>query len=82
MFFSVSLYTEPMCFSHPQRVCMTYVEHCTLSLELSALFFYGGICAFIHAFIPDIFPNSSTQISEDILGIIQNSGCNRNEKEE
>jgi len=47
-------------FKHPTDVCMTYLEHMRLSLELSSLFFVASFKALIHAFIPDIYITSST----------------------
>ena len=47
-------------FEHPSNVCMTYLEHMKLSLELSSIFFIGSLKALLHAFIPDICVTSST----------------------
>ena len=49
-------------FNHPSNVCMTYLQHMKLSIELSSLFFIGSIKAFIHAFIPDIYITSSSDL--------------------
>jgi hypothetical protein len=62
-------------FSHPSQVCMTYLEHMKLSLELSSLFFIGSIKAFAHAFIPDIFIKSSTHIVNQAQQKMSNAGC-------
>ena len=32
-------------FEHPSKVCMTYLEHMKLSLELSSIFFIGSLKA-------------------------------------
>jgi hypothetical protein len=47
-------------FEHPSKVCMTYLEHMKLSLELSSIFFIGSLKAILHAFIPDVCVTSST----------------------
>ena len=36
-------------FEHPSKVCMTYLEHMKLSLELSSIFFIGSLKAILHA---------------------------------
>jgi rhamnose utilization protein RhaD (predicted bifunctional aldolase and dehydrogenase) len=62
-------------FNHPSNVCMTYLQHMKLSLELSSLFFIGSIKAFIHAFIPDIFITSSTDIVRIANQKMKKVGC-------
>lgn len=62
-------------FQHPTNVCMTYLEHMKLSLELCALFFIGSIKAFIHAFIPDVFVTSSTDTVRDAKEKMSKAGC-------
>ena len=62
-------------FKHPSNVCMTYLQHMKLSLELSSLFFIGSIKAFIHAFIPDIFITSSTDIVNIANQKMKKVGC-------
>jgi hypothetical protein len=65
------------CFTHPKKVCMTYFEHCKLSLYLAKCMFIGFIKALGHAFIPDIFITSSSDISSHITYIINKSGCKK-----
>ena len=62
-------------FNHPSNVCMTYLQHMKLSLELISLFFIGSIKAFIHAFIPDIFITSSTDIVRIANQKMKKVGC-------
>ena len=62
-------------FSHPSNVCMTYFQHMKLSLELSYLFFIGSIKAIIHAFIPDLFITSSTEIVSIAKEKMSKAGC-------
>tara|TARA_B100001063_G_scaffold130631_1_gene122070 strand:- start:207 stop:434 length:228 start_codon:yes stop_codon:yes gene_type:complete len=59
---------------------MTYSSHLLLSLELSAMFFTGGVCAIIHGVVPDVFTKSSTIINQKITNKIQSSGCRNGEK--
>ena len=62
---------------HLPEVCMNYSEHLFLSLHLSLMFFTGGVCAAIHAVYPDVFPSSSTDISNRIVQKIKKSGCTK-----
>ena len=64
-------------FKHLPEVCMNYSEHLFLSLHLSLMFFTGGVYAAIHAVYPDIFPSSSTDISNRIVQKIKKSGCTK-----
>jgi hypothetical protein len=67
-------------FKHLPKVCMTYSSHLLLSLELSAMFFTGSVCAIVHGVVPDVFTKSSTIINQKITNKIQSSGC-RNDEE-
>ena len=62
-------------FSHPKNVCMTYLEHMGVALQISATFFVGSLVAFIHAFIPDIFVNTPSQLNQHVTYIITKNGC-------
>ena len=53
-------------FAHPDEVCMSYTQHCKLSLKLCLLMLLGCIKAFIHAFIPDLFITSTSDINKKI----------------
>ena len=66
-------------FSHPKKVCMTYFEHLTLSLNFSYLFAKGSIKALIHAFLPNLYIKSTTNIVNHIQLQLQQSGCNKNQ---
>ena len=63
--------------SHPEDVCMSYVEHSFFSLYLSARLTIGALQAFIHAIIPVLFTTSSSDLVSSIDTIINNSGCKR-----
>ena len=60
-------------FSHTKNVCMTYVEHCKFSLNVSFLLLSGSCKSFIHAFLPNFFILSSTKLVEDLDLILKNS---------
>ena len=63
-------------FDHPTKVCMTYFEHLKLSLNFSLLMFTGSIKAIIHAFLPDYYITSTSEINKKITTMIQKAGCN------
>jgi len=62
-------------FKHPTDVCMTYLEHMRLSLELSSLFFVASFKSLIHAFIPDIYITSSTDTVYLAKQKMSKAGC-------
>lgn len=64
-----------MIFKHPKNVCMTYFEHMKISLTFSFLFFKGNILSIIHAFLPDLFISSTTDINQQIYNILKDNGC-------
>ena len=62
-------------FKHPAKVCMTYYQHCKFSLQISKLFAEASIKAVIHAFIPDWYITSTTDITNKIQKMLQEAGC-------
>jgi hypothetical protein len=70
----------PIMFQHPKNVCMTYTEHLCLSLYFSFIMWIGSMQAFVHAFVPDIFITSTTDLAHDIQTIIKRSGCSGSSK--
>lgn len=64
-------------FAHPDNVCMSYTQHCKLSLKLCFLMLIGAIKAFIHAFIPDLFITSTSDIHKQISIILKKHGCHK-----
>lgn len=52
-------------FQHPNAVCMTYFEHMRLSLGFSATLFIGSFKAIVHAFLPNYFITSTTDVGAD-----------------
>ena len=57
--------------THLQDVNMTYFEHMKFSASLSTLFAEGAIKALIHAFLPETFITSSTDISKQLREKLQ-----------
>jgi hypothetical protein len=54
---------------------MTYTEHWWFSMRMSGVLFYGGICAIVHAFVPDLFITSTTDTVNYIFDQLQSVGC-------
>lgn len=68
-----------MWFQHPKNVCMTYLEHFRFALKISYLFLSGATVTLIHAFVPDVFTNTPSDINAKIKYEIENSGCRKEE---
>ena len=67
-----------MCiFKHPSQVCMTYYEHFCFSMEMAYTFSVGSFKAFIHAFYPDVYETSTTDIVNGIQQRLTESGCHQ-----
>ena len=56
--------------THLEDVNMSYFEHMKFSASLSKLFIEGAIKALIHAFLPETFITSSTDISKQLQGAL------------
>ncbi len=64
-------------FNHPRNVCMTYLEHFKVSMNLSKIFLLASLKAFIHAIYPDFFITSSTDTVEKAKKIMNSAGCHK-----
>jgi len=64
-------------FIHPENVCMTYLEHFCFSLEMTWYLSVGCVKSLIHAFIPDLFVNSTSEIVTLIQQRLSQVGCRR-----
>ena len=62
-------------FDHPQKVCMTYIEHFKFSLYLSYTFAKASFCALIHAVYPDIFVTHSGDTINKLKEEMSKIGC-------
>ena len=67
-------------FNHPKNVCMTYLKHMKLSLYLSYLLAKGSAKAIIHAFLPDTFITSTSDLTAKVQDILKTSGGNEDDK--
>ena len=63
-------------FRHANKNCMSFSEHAILSLTFSGKLFLGSVKAFIHAFIPDVYSKSTTELIKEIEDMISVAGCN------
>lgn len=64
-------------FKHPNQVCMSYKEHMKFSLGLSKDFFVGGVKAVVHAFYPDAYITSTTDILNEMQKKTRTVGCRK-----
>lgn len=64
-------------FIHPEIVCMTYLNHFCFSLEMAWYLGVGCVKSLIHAFIPDLFVNSTSEIVTLIQQRLSQVGCRR-----
>ena len=62
-------------FKHPKEVCMSYLEHCMLSLKFSYMLFVGSIKALTHAIYPDMYVTSTSDLLVDIKKKMEVAGC-------
>jgi len=69
-------------FKHPSDVCMSYCTHLKLSLYFSYVLGKGSIKAFIHAFIPDYYASSTSDLLHEVALLLKENGCERQEKED
>lgn len=69
-------------FKHPQSVCMSYYEHCMFSLKLAGYFALGSFKAAVHAFFPNMYITSSSDLLITMKEEMVKIGCYQHEKEE
>jgi|TARA_B100000575_G_C22906043_1_gene526369 hypothetical protein len=46
-----------------------------LSLYFSYTLFVGSMKAFVHAFIPDVYITSTSDLSTELYKVLKSSGC-------
>ncbi len=64
-------------FTHPNSVCMTYFEHMKLSMGFSKTLFVASLKALVHAFLPNVYITSSSDVTKKMIRDLKNSGCNK-----
>jgi hypothetical protein len=56
---------------------MSYYEHCTFSLTLARHFAVGSLKAIVHAFFPQLFLTSSTDLVRMLVHELEAAGCKK-----
>ena len=67
-------------FEHPTNVCMTYGTHMKLSLYFAFILSKGSVQAVVHAFLPDTFITSTSDLTLKLYNILKVSGCQNDDK--
>ena len=62
---------------HPHAVCMTYLDHCTFSLSLAKSLAVGAWKAVVHAFFPQLFITSSSDLVRTLTRTLEAAGCKK-----
>lgn len=57
---------------HPREMGMTYLEHASHSLKFSAKFAKASLQSLIHAFIPNQFQSTTTELSKSLVEQLNN----------
>jgi hypothetical protein len=76
------IFNNPACcslfdayFSHPTKVCMSYFQHMIFSLYICKKLFVGSVHALVHAFYPDCFVTSSSDLVVELQQEMSKIGC-------
>ena len=67
-------------FQHPQSVCMSYCQHCMFSLKLAGCFALGSFKAVVHAFFPNLYITSSSDLLITMKEEMTKIGCHQYEE--
>ena len=59
-------------FKHLQDINEPYFTHMKHAFHISYQMLFGSISAFIHAIYPDICQNTASNISKNIIKLIEN----------
>ena len=62
-------------FSHPNQVCMSYFQHMKFALDIGKNLAVGSVQSFIHAFFPNMYITSTSDLNKKITEKLNNSGC-------
>ena len=54
---------------------MTYTAHCGLALWLSGQLAVASAASFVHAFVPDVFVRTTSQILDKLMRVMRDTGC-------
>ena len=64
-------------FTHPNQVCMSYITHFKFAMSLSQKLLIGSIESFIHAFFPNLYQTSTSDLIVEIKKDLENNGCEK-----
>ncbi len=62
-------------FSHPKQVCMSYITHMVFALEVAVMLSVAAWKSAVHAFLPDTFITSTTDLVADLDNKLKSAGC-------
>ena len=62
-------------FQHPERVCMSYIEHARFALGLSWSLALASVASFVHAVWPDVLETYTSDTINELQRRIQGAGC-------
>lgn len=62
-------------WSHPRDLCMSYGEHCWVSMHFAARFAFAAACAVVHALVPCLFRTQTTDTIRWASQRIKTAGC-------
>ena len=61
-------------FKHPNKVCMTYFQHMSLSWGFSKKLFVGSLKSVVHSIIPAFYISSTSDLLQDIKDEMEKNG--------
>ena len=61
--------------SHPESVCMSYLQHMSFALKLSLINAYSSIASLIHALFPFLFITTVSDMNKHVDKLLYESGC-------
>lgn len=64
-------------FSHPNSVCMSYLQHAQFSSSIGVSLLIGSFQAFVHAILPSMYLTSSSDLSRNLHLKLSNAGCKK-----
>ena len=64
-------------FKHPNKVCMTYFQHMSLSLGFSKKLFAGSLKSVVHSIIPAFYISSTSDLLRDIKDEMDKHACHK-----
>ena len=63
-------------FTHPNELCMSYLEHANISFYYSYKLFLSSIKAFFHSIFPSLYKTSTSDVIYEIGSLLKYNNCN------